>query len=48
MNSHHFDTMQGEINYEDLLIYLCVFVMVLLSVATGIFSWAFVEPDLFM
>jgi hypothetical protein len=48
MNSHHFDSLHEAAPYEDSLIYLLVFVMILLSVITGIFSWAFVEPDLFM
>lgn len=48
MNSHHFESAHESLPYGDILIYLLVFLMISVSVLTGIFSWAFVTPDLFM
>ncbi|NJN48704.1 MAG: hypothetical protein HC805_01480 [Alkalinema sp. RL_2_19] len=48
MDSRHFEPIQTAAPHDEHLTYLLVFVMILLSVVTGVFSWGFVVPQLFM
>lgn len=48
MDTQHIESTQASDSHGDALVYLLVFVMILISMLTGVFSWGFVVPDLFM